>query len=40
MQVPLMPDAWGSVRSSIAVTVPELEAWIDALKPPTASAIF
>ena len=39
MQGALMPEAWGTGRSSMAITVPELEAWIVALSRPCASPI-
>ena len=40
MQVSVKPDAWGTARASIAVTVPELGAWTGTLTGPCASAII
>ena len=39
MQGALSPEAWGTGRSSIATTVPELGAWTVALMDPWASPI-
>ena len=40
MQVSVRPDACGTARASIAVTVPELGAWTGTLTGPCASAII